>query len=715
MRYTKLAIFIYLIFFLFILYIQFFRLPIFAGDTDIWYHLNSGRYILEKLKIPKDSYFSFITPSREWVDYYWLFQVVVYGIYSIGEYYGLIILRGILFILATWFIFLFLFGSKKEDGEYPFLTMFFIYMVVLLYSRYTLLRPHDFSYLFLVLFLYILELKKSHVKYLPILGVAWANIHGVVYPVMVFIVIIYVLDLMYEKRKNRLSVGREDIPYVLPLLLTATTPFFTPHFTKLMVMPFVPISFAKHYIQELSTFSFLDFTSLRIEGFLVSYQTVVLILLFLTLMSFVYGLLQKTVRARHIVILFAGLMLLAKGKRFAHECFILAIPLIRSSAVPISFEGLKKESFRIIALAVFLILLIIPPMHFKKIFGSFPRYPFSFKNLPHGITLFLREIDAGGYVLNHPNPGGYLQWMLYPKYKIFMDMQIPFLFMNEDMFVALRIFNFFDQQVTDDLLKTYEPSFIIASIQSGGFKDLMRKFQDYRIVFFDDYYVLYVNRKHYPELVKKFELKKLDPYNLVNLPLESEESETIKSEFENILRFHPECGVANEYLSRLYLKKNELEKALIHAEKLIEAYPDSPQGFMLKGEILKEMKSYKRALVYLERAFKLSQTAEIAFKMGRIYFEMGDYERAYNLMVKSINVFAPFTSYRELYYVIKSAILSNRLREATILFDYGMRMIPKTDKEYLKKYIELMPYISSHLQESMQLYARPSRKAQADR
>ena len=77
------------------------KLPVIAGDTDLWYHLNSGRYTIEHGHPPTDSFFSFISPSREWVDYFWLFQVLVYSIYSFFDYYGLIIARTSIYIATV--------------------------------------------------------------------------------------------------------------------------------------------------------------------------------------------------------------------------------------------------------------------------------------------------------------------------------------------------------------------------------------------------------------------------------------------------------------------------------------------------------------------------------------------------------------------------------------------------------------------------------------
>jgi tetratricopeptide (TPR) repeat protein len=705
MNRTKLFFLFYISLILVFLYVKFLSMPIFAGDTDIWYHLSSGRYISEKGEIPKESYFSFISPAREWTDYYWLFQLIVYKVYLLGQYYGLVMLRFLLFFLATLISLLILFEGRKESADYPLLTIFFVLFLALLTQRYMLLRPHAFSYLFLLFMVYVLEVKKRYAKYLFLLGIAWSNIHGIEYPVMVFLLISYILDVIYERKKEGTSLEKADIRYILPLLFTCTTPFLTPHFFDLMVMPFVPISFAKHYIRELSEFSFSDFASVRIDNFLISYETLILLLFLLALLFLLNGLLKKTLKLRHLLLFLAGLALLSMGKRFAYECFILTLPLVRVSFIRVDFHRLKDEPLKIFIFSFILVSLFLPSLHLKKSLESFPRYPFSFKGLPHGVAIFLNKVNAQGSVLNHPNPGGYLQWLLYPKYRIFMDMEVPFLFTNEDMFVATRIFNFFDHELLKAVIKKYDPSFVIGPISSFGFKRMMERFPDYRMVFFDDSSVLYANIKHYPILVQEFELKKIDPYDMRSIPLESEET---KREFERIIRFHPECAIANEYLSRLYLRKNDFESALNYAENIIKAYPESHLGYKIKADILTSMKSYKRAIYYYKKALQFNETPDTLFSLGKVYFEMGEFDHAYKLMVKAINLFSPGINHRDLYYVIKSAILSKKIKEASILFKYGMMMVPKDDKEYIEKYKELLRDLSEYFQGNMQLYGFPA-------
>src|SRR5262245_27650422 len=107
----------------------FVRLPIFAGDTDVWYHLNGGRYIWTQQAIPRDSFFSFVSPPKPWVNYYWLFQVIVFKLYALWDYYGLIILRASLYALALALIGWLLFRKQEKDEARLYLIFIFGFYV----------------------------------------------------------------------------------------------------------------------------------------------------------------------------------------------------------------------------------------------------------------------------------------------------------------------------------------------------------------------------------------------------------------------------------------------------------------------------------------------------------------------------------------------------------------------------------------------------------
>ena len=101
----------------FFLIIAFFFItwPVIAYDTDIWYHLSGGRYFFEHHWIADNSYFSFLSPAKNWYNYYWLFQIIVFTIFSHAGYYALIFLRCLLFLATAYLIYLQLVQEDEDD------------------------------------------------------------------------------------------------------------------------------------------------------------------------------------------------------------------------------------------------------------------------------------------------------------------------------------------------------------------------------------------------------------------------------------------------------------------------------------------------------------------------------------------------------------------------------------------------------------------------
>ena len=62
--------------------------------TDLFWHLASGRYMVEHLSVPRLDPFRFGSGAGlPWVDHEWLFQLLVYGVERLGGLDALIVLR----------------------------------------------------------------------------------------------------------------------------------------------------------------------------------------------------------------------------------------------------------------------------------------------------------------------------------------------------------------------------------------------------------------------------------------------------------------------------------------------------------------------------------------------------------------------------------------------------------------------------------------------
>ena len=76
-------------------------LSIFAlVNLDLGFHLRAGELIWQEGSIPSHDVFSYIAEGRPWVDSHWLFQLVLHGVYQLGDANGLIAFRVVL-VVAT--------------------------------------------------------------------------------------------------------------------------------------------------------------------------------------------------------------------------------------------------------------------------------------------------------------------------------------------------------------------------------------------------------------------------------------------------------------------------------------------------------------------------------------------------------------------------------------------------------------------------------------
>lgn len=685
----------YLIFIALLTAYYLFQLPIFAGDTDLWYHLNGGRYIFENKSIPKDSFFSFIDPPREWVDYFWLFQVLVFKIYSFSDYYGLVFLRAliffaIIFVVASYFL-------HKSHDKRPYLyaaTLVPLYILFLL-PRYQLVRPHILTYLFIAVFLYIIEFKKKKVIYLPALAVIWMNVHGITYPIMLLIILAYLVEFFISHIKDKTRIEKNELYFIIPLIVCIAAVYCTPHGSKLTWMPFIPTGFASLYIVELGPMKWDHFLTFQIKTMIGSKITVFNLLFVISCLALIRHIFHQQKRLSHLLLFAGGIILLTKGIRFMYEFALLAIPVIKGGMLSAQHGSVKSKTLKPVQITLLFLFIVATIYNIQSSFQGMPRFPFSYRNLPAGVVTFLKTTKTGGSILNHPDTGGYLQWMLYPKYKIFMDMEVPFLFTNDDVYIAKSLF--YNEIILNKVVMQYNPLFITASINDPQFKDLMKSLPEYRIVFFDDHEVLFANKRHLPEIVEAYELKIIDPYILKHETSQFlgiiKEKPLLLQELLRINAVFNGSILVNQCIATLYIQKGEFDSALPYADAIVENYPELVTGYKLRGDIFQSLTMYDKALISYSEAIKRLNAVEIHKEIGFVYLKQHKYAKAYNTLVHALNLYSPTTTYKDMYFLIFSAIKANKNREAKILYEYIYKGVPPGDKEWYKKYQELQTKI----------------------
>src|SRR6266852_1982972 len=148
------------------------RIPV---DTDTWWHLRTGEYILANHAIPLTDPFSLTRLNQPWVDHSWGSQLIMVAFYRLGGNVGLAIYTALLATAGMYFVFLMCEGNV-------FLRAFVIVLAAAAAAVFWSARPQMTSFFLSTVVLYILYLyKRRHVDRLwliPVIMVVWVNLHA---------------------------------------------------------------------------------------------------------------------------------------------------------------------------------------------------------------------------------------------------------------------------------------------------------------------------------------------------------------------------------------------------------------------------------------------------------------------------------------------------------------------------------------------------------
>jgi tetratricopeptide (TPR) repeat protein len=280
--------------------------------------------------------------------------------------------------------------------------------------------------------------------------------------------------------------------------------------------------------------------------------------------------------------------------------------------------------------------------------------------------------------------------MVNPKYKIFMDMEVPFLFADEDFFMAHHAFG--NEEVLSKILWQYDPSFISVPILSERFKDIIKKFPDYELVFFDYAEVLYLNKRHYPEIAAKYRIKDIDPFELssksIDAALRKTSKDSLLQDLDKLLQIYPDCLLKNQIMAMAYNKGGEYKKAVSYADAVIRSFPESPVGYRVKGDALTGMKLYEEALSFYQMALqRLDKEGKrgVYKQVGFVYAEKKQNDQAYRALKKAIDPFAAETTYKDLFDLGALALSVGEAQEALTLLRFAQTKVPPEDTLWLGK------------------------------
>jgi hypothetical protein len=153
-------------------------------DTDIWWHVRTGDYIVEHTEIPTTGLFSYTRNNVEWIDHSWGSQVVIYGVYDLfgggtqpgdGGNIGLALYMAILATGGMALVY------RMCEGI-VYVRAFAVVLGAAAAAIFWSPRPQMFSFVLGALVLYLLHLYKredvDRLWLIPPIMAIWANLHG---------------------------------------------------------------------------------------------------------------------------------------------------------------------------------------------------------------------------------------------------------------------------------------------------------------------------------------------------------------------------------------------------------------------------------------------------------------------------------------------------------------------------------------------------------
>jgi len=652
-------------------------IPIVMTDTDMWYHLNGGRYFWTTGEIPRSSFFSYLQPPRLWSNYFWGFQATIYKIYELFGYQGLVVFRALLFILTYGSVMALVFTDKRAR-EHP--ALFFILavlVVVILEGRAVAVRPHMVSYLFIAFFIFVLQCRQRWAPVLPVLTVIWVNLHGIEWVVGALIGGAYLAEHVYLKWNKEGRWYGLDGAYVLSILACAVAILATPYGFKLLPIPFPHESDIFRFIIELRPIDSTLYYSLQFSLKSLNASGAVTMLVIMESLGVVLLLVRKQLRVSHAIMAAGGVYLLLSGIRFIWEWTLLSLPLIHAAVL--EFKSLEREKNRVVVWRALIVIyfLAMPFATFWAKPSEYNDYPFDSEGLPVGSGAFFEQVGAKGNLLAEPNMSGYFQWAVYPEMLIHSDMEFP-PFSSVDMYTAR--WALLKEAGLRHLMEKVDLDFIAVRLVNRDFREFVSEFTQFTPVFFDDGFVIYANEKRQPEIIGDYKLNYLDPYNLLEGDGEADQR---LSELQRIAGIYPRGRRVNHALTWLLFEEKRYSEALIQADKFKTLYPKDPNSNYWYGNILENMGRCDEAGHYFETALEYADstfTANIQKHLGTCAYVTKRFDDAYDWFSKGMNPFLRDETANDMYQYAYSAAAVGNVDEAVKMLNLLLYKLEDSDE-----------------------------------
>ncbi len=401
------------------------------ADTDTWWHLRSGQYILENFTIPTVDPFSHTQAGQLWIDHGWLGQIFWYGLFAWGGWALVSLALAALVAVAFWFIW-------KQIEANVFIAAMSMILGAIVSSVVWAARPQMISFVLTAVVAYLLHRykreDKSLLPWLPLIMVVWVNVHGgfaIGFMLMVAYLMGEVVNNITRHDQDPVVSWSRLKHLLLTMAICLAVVAINPHTWRMWIYPFqtVGIGALRDFIQEWQSPNFhlvwqqpfivmlllivagiarttrhADWTDLALVAMWTMWA------LFAGRNIAIFGVVTTPILARYVDAAWAE-----QWTTWGYE----RIPFSGSTTTPSRY---RRRDPKIILNWVLLALVCVAAL--VKI--SLPLAPTASlnieqKSLPYDAVKFMQQEQPVGPMFNSYNWGGYLIFKLWPSQPVYID------------------------------------------------------------------------------------------------------------------------------------------------------------------------------------------------------------------------------------------------------------------------------------------------------
>jgi hypothetical protein len=382
-----------------------------SHDTDFWWHLKTGEYIVQHHDLPVPDPFAYTTamnppsyPGEAQVRHFnltheWLSQILIYGVYSVGGLPAITLARAAL--LAAICALAGLLAARRTGKFYAGIAASFASATLATVA--TIDRPMLVTFLFVAIFITLLELRRA-LWLIPPLALVWANCHGGFFMGWV-VLLIYCVETIPIGTRWSFFRTREMSPGDRRRLWLVTACAIAASAINPNGLAVISILF--RYRQSAMTASLIEWRRPYLWGSPYAFDLLLYAAAIVLIISW-----RKVWRTDWLLFAaLAGAALLAFRN-------ILLVGIV----APILIATYFPFRFRLPRIAVWAVPLSLAAVLATGIArGSFFELRPDMWRFPVGAADYLLSHHVPGPLFNTYEHGGYLIWRLWPQYRVFID------------------------------------------------------------------------------------------------------------------------------------------------------------------------------------------------------------------------------------------------------------------------------------------------------